>query len=322
LPERRLECKRRSSVSKALRNWPYLIVALVLAAGVIVFVYQSTGRQYATAARLTALLPQSDAIVFYADVAALRQCGFLQFLEATKGGQEPDYQRFVSETGFSYQRDLDAVATAAVPNQFYAVARGRFDWQKLIQYAVNHGGKCQNRYCWTPSSQSGKWLSFFPIQSEVIGVAVSPDRQAAYSLLPREGSPDTQTVNFPVWAKIPQRILTDPTSLPPAAQVMARALSSASSVIVGANQASPTAPGSALDVRLIAGCDSETIANNLRDHLTQLARMFRGMAAHNPPAAGSPDLGRLLASGTFLVDGHTLLGDWIVPRSVIDSLFE
>ena len=309
-------------MNKALRSWPYLVAALVLAAGIIILVYQSTGRSYLKAAKLAGLLPQSDAVVFYADVAALRQSGFLQFLESSKGTQEPDYQRFVSETGFSYQRDLDAVATASLPNRFYVVPRGRFDWSKLIRYAINHGGRCQNRYCWTAASQPGKLLSFFPIRSEVIGIAVSSDPQAAYTLLPREGAPDAQTAAFPLWAKIPQRILNDPNSLPPAAQVMARALSTASTVTFGVNQASPATPNSALDVRVIAGCDSETIANNLRDHLIQLTRMFRGMTARNPPLAGSPDLGRLLTSGTFLVEGRNLIGDWVVPRSVVDSLFQ
>jgi hypothetical protein len=308
-------------VSKALRSWPYLVAALALAAAVIIFLYQATGRTYATAAKLTALLPQADAVVFYADVAALRNTGYLQFLESAKSSQEADYQRFVSETGFAYQRDLDSVAAASLPNQFYVVARGRFDWSKLIQYAVRHGGKCQNRYCRLPASQPGKWLSFFPIRSRVLGLAVSSDPQAAYTLLPREGAPDAQTPPFPLWAKIPHRVLDDPGSLPPGVQVVARALSSASTVTFGVNQASPSQPASALDVRLIAGCDSATTANNLRDHLSQLTHLFRGMSARNtdPNAA---DLGKLLSTGAFLVEGQNMVGEWVVPRSVVDSLFD
>ena len=287
----------------------------------IVFVYVFTERRSATAARLTDLLPQPDAVLFYADIDALRHSGFLRFLEAGSGSQEADYQRFVSETGFAYQRDLDAVAVASLPNQIYAVARGRFDWSKLTRYATAHGGKCQNRFCRLPASQPGKWLSFFPVRSEIIGIAVSSDPQAAYSLLPREGAPRTKGPPFPLWVRIPRRILDDPNSLPPAGQVMARALSSASTVTFGVTQSSSAAPGSALDVRLIAGCDSETVANNLRDHLQQLTQMLGRMSSRNSSTT-SPDLGRLLSSGSFVVDGQQLLGEWLVPRSVLDSLFE
>ncbi|MGA8595294.1 MAG: hypothetical protein WB676_11180 [Bryobacteraceae bacterium] len=309
-------------MNKALRNWPFLIVAILLTAAVIAFVYNSARPRYGTAARLVGLLPQSDAVLFYADITALRHSGFLNFLGTAKSAEDPDYQRFVAETGFAYQRDLDAIAVASVPNQLFAVARGRFNWQRLIQYAGEHGGHCKNRFCQSPASQRGKWISFFPVRSDIIGVAVSADANAAYELSPREGVPDLHPPDFPVWAEVPRRILDQPDSLPPAVQVLARALSSAASVTIGISQAPSSGPGSALNIRLIAVCDSEIEANNVRDHLTQLTTMFRNLIARNQPPSTTPDLARLFTSGVFLTKGKNVDGDWIVPRPVVDSLFQ
>ncbi len=309
-------------MNKALRNWPFLIVAILLTAAVIIFVYNSTQPRYATPARLVGLLPQSDAVLLYADVTALRHSGFLKFLETAKSAEDPDYQRFVAETGFAYQRDLEAIAVASVPNQFFAVARGRFNWQRLIQYAGGHGGHCKNRYCQAPASQPGKWISFFPVRSDIIGVAVSADANAAYTLLPREGAPELHTPAFPVWAEVPRRILDHPDSLPPAVQVLAHALSSASSITVGVSQAPSSARNAALDIRLVAVCDSEMAANNVRDHLAQLTTMFRNLIARNQPPATTPDLARLFTTGVFLTKGQNVDGDWLVPRPVVDSLFQ
>lgn len=299
-----------------------MIVAILLTAAVALFVYNSARPRYATPARLVGLLPQSDAILFYADVAALRHSGFLKLLETAKSAEDPDYSRFVAETGFAYQRDLDALAVASAPNQLFAVAKGRFNWQRLIQYAGGHGGHCKNRYCQAPASQPGKWISFFPVQSDIIGVAVSADANAAYELLPREGAPELHQPEFPVWAEVPRRILDHPDSLPPPVQVVARALSSASSVTIGLDQAPSSTPGSALNIRLIAVCESEIAANNVRDHLAQLTTMFRNLIARNQPPPATADLARLFTSGVFLTKGQNVDGDWLVPRPVLDSLFQ
>jgi hypothetical protein len=296
-------------------------MAVLLTAAVIVVVYKSARPRFLSPARLVGLLPQSDAVLFYADIGSLRRSGFLKFLEAVKNSEEPDYRRFVAETGFAYERDLDAIAIASVPDQVFAVARGRFDWRRLIQYAGGHGGRCKNSYCQVPTSQPGKWFSFFPVQSDVIGVAVSADRNAAYALLPREGAPELHTPSFPIWAEVPRRILDQPGSLPPAVQVLAHALSSASSVTLGINQVSPSASGTALDISLIAVCDSEIAANNVREHLAQLTSMFRNLIAHNQAPVSTPDLARLFVSGAFRTEGQNVHGDWVVPRPVLDSLF-
>lgn len=304
------------------RKWLWLAVAIVVAATVAALAYRWARPRYDTAAKLVGLLPQPDAVVFYADVAALRHSGYLQLLESAKSAQELDYQRFVSETGFAYQRDLDAVAVASLPNQVFVTARGRFDWQRLRKYALNHGGKCDGRYCELPATKPEQWISFFPIRSRVLGLAVSADPRAAYSLLPREGAPEVATPQFPVWAQIPRRVLNHPDSLPPGGQVVARALSSASQVTLGIAEAMPGAADSALNVRLIAACPSNAKANDLRDHLTQLAGFFRGFAAHSQQHSGGPDLAGLLASGTFGAAESNVVGNWIVPRSVVEALFE
>ena len=309
-------------MNKAFRNWLFLTVGILLTAAVVAFVYNSARPRDSKPARLVSLLPQSDAVLFYADIIELRRSGFLKLLETAKNAEDKDYRQFVAETGFAYQRDLDAIAIASVPDQLFAVARGRFDWQRLIEYAGGHGGHCKNRYCQAPASQPGKWLSFFPVRSDVVGVAVSADPNAAYELLPREGAPSQNTPEFPIWARVPRRIFDRPDSLPPAAQVLARALSPASIVTIGIAQPSPAAPNGPLDIRLIAACESELAANNVRDHLAQLTSGFRNLIASNPTPLNTPDLARLFTSGAFRTEGQYVNGDWLISRPVFDSLFE
>jgi hypothetical protein len=309
-------------VNLTRRKWLWSALAILVVAISATLAYQWTRPRYDTAAKLVGLLPQTDAVVFYADVAALRHSGYLQLLESAQSAQEPDYQRFVSETGFVYQRDLDAVAVASQPNQIFVAARGHFDWRSLSKYAINHGGKCSDRYCQLPATKPDQWISFLPIQASVLGLAVSADPRAAYSLLPREGAPEFATPQFPIWAEIPHRVLDHPDSLPPGIQVLARALSSASQVILGITETAPGTADSALNLRLVASCPSDAVANDLRDHLAQLAGLFRGFAAHKQPQSGGPDLAGLLASGTFGAAGQDVVGNWTVPRSVLEALFE
>ena len=96
-----------------------------------------------------------------------------------KPAEEKQYEEFVSQTQFHYLNDLDALAGPSVGDQLFFVIRGRFDWNKLKQYALAHGGVCLHDYCTAPTSKPGRWANFLPIQSDVIGLAVSPNGTAA-----------------------------------------------------------------------------------------------------------------------------------------------
>ena len=92
----------------------------------------------------------------YIDVAALRKLQTSPFaailgLAGAGPAEDKEYAKFVSDTGFDYTRDLNAVAIALWPtglessskstdeNRVLAVAEGRFDQQKIKAYALRTG---------------------------------------------------------------------------------------------------------------------------------------------------------------------------------------
>jgi hypothetical protein len=94
---------------------------------------------------LLSLLPPQAPYVIYADVAALRNSAFLNRLMALAptSDEDPEYADFVRSTGFDYSRDLDRVAIAIFPTApiptVSIFAEGRFDQQKIIDYALRSG---------------------------------------------------------------------------------------------------------------------------------------------------------------------------------------
>ena len=218
--------------AKDTQVWVFVGLALVVAVGLGWGIYDCYRPRYESPANSMALLPRSDAVLFFADVRAIRETGLLANVAGSKAVEEPDYQRFVAETHFDYQKDIDAIAAVSLPAQTFAVVRGKFDWNRLSKYATEHGGKCHNSYCQLPASKQNQWISFFPVQKTLMAIAVSPDPCAAYMLLPRRGTPDIQVPTYPVWISLPRRVITVQIAAA-GAQLLVSALSGASSVVVG-----------------------------------------------------------------------------------------
>jgi hypothetical protein len=311
-----------ASVKKGFKFQLWAWLAFIVAAAGIALAYYILRPQYRTAQSLVRLLPRSDAVLFYADVDALRQSEFLGRLQGAKGLEDPEYRRFVHETGFSYERDLDALAVVSLPNQIFATLRGKFDWRRLSEYARRQGGTCHNTYCQVPTSTHGRWLSFFPIRSGVMGLSMSSDPSAAYQLLPRRGAPEIQTPSYPAWVTLPRRLLDDPKSLAPGAQLFATALSSATQVTLGIEQNQASAGQAGFMVRLSAKYDSPVKADDAQHHLQQITTMLKAVAARQQEGPKTPDLASVLLSGTFREVNGSVEGFWPVPQQAIDSLLK
>lgn len=95
-------------------------------------------------------MPADSGAVIFVDVAELRSTPFVAQLFAWAPQPEPDedYARFLNETAFRYERDLDRLAIAfqkaGQDSSFFAVADGRFDRQKISALA-NKSGMVENR---------------------------------------------------------------------------------------------------------------------------------------------------------------------------------
>lgn len=129
-----------------------LAVAVLIAAAAVAVAVQLRKHAPPEAARL---LPGADAF-FYADFSWLRKVSSAQLPGITR---DPDFERFIQETGFEFERDLDSVAFAihypanwpgagtggAAPEpRFSEIFVGRFNGQRLSAYLKRTARSVEN----------------------------------------------------------------------------------------------------------------------------------------------------------------------------------
>jgi hypothetical protein len=114
------------------RYWALILVLAVVAAlGLAVALRRHAPPEPAR------LLPEGDAVI-YVNLKNVRH--LTNFNAQPVAGREPDYDRFVRETGIEWERDLDEAALsvhaglANGQNRYSEVLTGRFDSEKLSRY--------------------------------------------------------------------------------------------------------------------------------------------------------------------------------------------
>jgi|SRR5579872_7098545 len=121
-------------------------IALLLAAivGAVILAYELRVHIFPadhSFPELIALAPARSTFIAYIDLAELRKEPLIGHLAALAQPVvvDPDYERFISSTGFDYQRDLDQVVITANADEKLAIADGRFDRKKIEEYALRSG---------------------------------------------------------------------------------------------------------------------------------------------------------------------------------------
>ena len=160
------------------RAWLLIVLIFALCGGTLWGVIWYRSRSLSPAAMLKRL-PTDDAVVLYIDFGRLRAGGILQLLDGSKVGEDPEYRAFVSKTDFDWKQDLDAAMIAFAPKGKYMLLRGRFDWSNLKSYVLASDGRCNNSFCKLTGSSPEKRISFFPMQSNLMAMAVSDDESGA-----------------------------------------------------------------------------------------------------------------------------------------------
>src|SRR6266403_500439 len=181
-----------------------VLAILVCAIGAVIYLKMRNLSPEAALARL----PSDNAAVLSIDFSALRRGGIFEMLSGPVVDEEPEYKTFVEKTAFDYRRDLDQAFISFHSTGVYFLVRGRFDWKRLETYAREQGGGCSNSLCRMPGSVPERKISFFPIHSNWMAMAVSSDESAATRLsAPAKDARPVAMLLQPVWLSLPSATL-------------------------------------------------------------------------------------------------------------------
>lgn len=263
-----------------------------------------------TTAELAGRLPHTDRIVARIDVDALRRSGFLERLAGQAGVEEADYRQFVSQTGFDYRKDLDAVLAAYTTGETHFFLTGRFDWKKLQQYA----GSCREGVCVMDSSTAGRRISFARVNSNTLALASSADGDAVRRLL---GAADP-VVNLPadpVWLLIPPPVLRAKQSLPAGTHTFATAVEDADRATLGIGPKDKN-----FEARLEARFSSDQAATSSMRQVQAATTLLNKMLSRDKLTPNPRNLTGVLSAGQFKAEGAILRGTWPIDAAFFESL--
>lgn len=299
------------------RAWLGAAIVLVLGGAVWLAIYERGRINATTPADMLRRLPAQNALVVFLDFDKLRRAGVLKLISEPKTTEEPDYQSFVKATGFDYRRDLDVAAASFGNDGEYFVIHGRFDWDKLESYARAQGGSCYQHVCRMSGSTAERRISFLPLQSNLMALAVSTDSSAAIRLVnPQNGS--VQPIELPgdpFWISVPAGNLKSANRLPPGTGMFASALGSADKILL-----SLTSHDDQFEARLAVTCRTAEDAGALVAQLQHATSLVRQTIAQENQKPSAKDLTGVLTAGVFEQSGRRVLGRWPLAPVFLESL--
>jgi len=251
-------------------------------------------------------LPTADATVASIDVGVLRTAGLLKVFAGSPQTEEPEYLSFVQSTGFDYQKDLDSVAAAFTKDATYFIVRGRFDWVRLEAFAKASGGGCYERLCHLPGSVPERRISFLPLRSNVMALAVSTDDLGAARLRDTRLQGDVGSSKDPVWVSIPASGLKRAAETVPGMRLFAATVAGADRVTLTLG---PKAGGD-YAARLEAICSSPKTAQTIAEQLKKVTAALKS----TDPLAG------VLLTGTFQQSNQKVFGYWPIRKGLFENL--
>ncbi len=298
-----------------LQPWQLAVLVIALSVAAVALVRWRKNAVTYDAAHMFATLPTERGTLFYADVDALRTSGILDLMAGSKAAEEPDYQKFVEQTGFDYRKDLFSVAAAFAPNASYFAVHGHFQWKQLAAYARSQGGECRYAICSLPGSTLEHNISFYPLQPDVLALAVAFDPNGVVAIAPNPVPKSDIVAPEPVWITAPASILTKPGALPENVQALLGPVARAQKITLAAGS-----QGAQVKLRLSVVCNSAADAAAVVRELTSATETLRASLVQDHPALGQPDWAGLLRGGAFSQSGPEVTGTWPLDRSFLEAL--
>ena len=298
-----------------LRPWHLVMLLVMICAAILGAVRWRLAARNFGAATLIECLPPDQAAHVYLNVAALRDSGILDLIAGSKAAEEADYKRFVEQTSFDYRSDLDEVAAAFLRGSVYMAIRGHFDWKKLNAYAESQGGFCRNTVCEMPASEPNRHISFYPIRSNILALAVSFEERGVNMVGPGQWANPPQLPQEPVWISAPSFVFADVKDLPEGTHAFLGPLAQAQKVIFAVG---PEAKQ--LRIRAEVLCGSPEAAASLAEQLTKSTVLLNKMLARDHMTPNPRDLSSVLAGGKFEQRDKRVIGSWPMDRGFVEAL--
>jgi len=298
------------------RHITLAIVAVVVLLAVVAALKWNAARGFSDVRIVLSRFPVEDAVVLKVDFSAVRGAGLLT---ESKLPLEADYKQFLDGTGFDFRKDLDSVTASFSKSGNFYIARGRFNWAKLRDYAAHQGGSCYQDLCRMPGSTPQRRISFLPLRDDTMALAVSTDDLAA-NRLTKAGSPVTATLpTAPLWMIVPGSALHDSAAVPAGLRLMLSALTNADRLVVTVEPSGGNSDAKTLDAKMVATCRSKDEAHVLASQLRNVTAKLKEALLSNKDAQGD-DLVQVLVGGRFDDHGAIVDGRWPFSKNLIASL--
>jgi hypothetical protein len=295
----------------------YLAAALAFITATVIAIleWHSLSQRY-DAAHMLERLPLQGSVKIWVDFDQLRASGLLDLLAGSPAAEDPDYRSFTQQIGFDYRTNLNGVAAVYRQGNVYLAAHGKFDFQKLNAYAQTQQGHCEDSVCSVPASQTGRWVSFYPLASEALAFASSTEPEGVRLIAPNARTPSLDP-QAPVWISAPGTTFSGLSHLPSGTQAF---LSPLADTVESSFSVGPTADRKALQIQLDASCPSPQVASQLAERLTSVTDILRKMLQRDHLTPSSSDLTSLLSSGKFEAHDLHATGTWPLDRKLLENL--
>jgi hypothetical protein len=299
-----------------LRGWHIIVGLIAVALAVLGIALYFTRSPKLDAAGMAAYFPAREAVVVYIDVARMRASGVLDKLVGSTVGEEQEYRTFVRNTGFDYKRDLDAMMLNSASGIHYFVLKGRFDWDKLRDYARSQGGKCEGAHCSLKGSTPDRVISYRRLGDDALAMASARDEEAAKAIDRR--TPEKlpfEIPGSPVWAHVPSEAIRALPQYPSGTRLFAKAIESAERAVftLGPEQ-------DHFELAVNVSCRNQEDAATLKAQLEGITSLLQKLITREKQSPNSADLSGVLSSGAFERNGTNVRGRWPISRAFIDAL--
>ena len=304
---------------KRLQPWQLAVLVVLLCAVALGVGYWWLTPPAYDAARLLSALPEDRATLLYLDAGALRKAGILDLVAGSKAVEEPEYRKFVEQTGFDYRTDLDAVAASFAPGGTYFTVRGRFHWKQLSAYAESQGGQCHDTICTMAGSAPDRKISFYPLQSNVLAMAVAPQPTAVTRIAAghgtQSGNPAPALANEPVWISVPPPVFESLDAFPGGTRSFLSPLARAAKITFSAGP-----KGGGIELRLEVTCATPEMAAELVQKLSDTTGLLKKMLGREHLTPNPRDLSGVLVAGSFEQRQTQVIGTWPIERGFVEAL--